>query len=115
MKEIKAYIRPDRIRRVADALIKRGMLDITIGHVEEIGDGRNSKHSKISIITQKLYSLTVKLETLCSDEEAPEIVALIQQEGHTGQEGDGVVFVLDVSEVVNVRTGIHGEEALAQI
>ena len=115
MKEIKAYLRPDRVKKVVDALIKKGLLDIAINTVEKIGVGKDSKHLRMSLITHKLFSRTIKLEAICTDEEAPQLVKLIQKKGHTGLEGDGVIFVVDVSEVINVRTGTNGEKTLAKV
>ena len=54
----------------------------------------------------------VKLEIVCSDEDAMRFMRIIQEYGHTGESGDGRVFLTSVEAAVNIRTGEEGEAAL---
>lgn len=49
---------------------------------------------------------------VCADKDLQSLVRTIVDECHTGERGDGMVFVTDVSDAMRIRTGAHGEEAL---
>ena len=112
MKEIKAYIRPDMIERVVDALDEAGISGMTVIHVQAIGAGSDPAHQKLSVELARKYSQVVKLEIICEDEEGEQFLELICRSGRTGQKGDGMVFVSDVAEALSIRTGRRGVEAL---
>ena len=54
----------------------------------------------------------IKLEVVVSDDRVDEIVDVIQRHAHTGNSGDGKIFVLPVADAVKIRTNVHGESAL---
>lgn len=113
MKEIKAYIRPEIVERVVDALEEAGISGMTVIHVQALGAESDPERQKLSMELARKYSHVVKLEIICADEEEPKFVELIRQQGHTGQRGDGMIFVSEVNQAVSIRTGRHGVEALS--
>jgi nitrogen regulatory protein PII len=106
MKEIKAVIRPSRFDAVLDALHEH--LDLPGVTVSEVrGFGRtvarsdNPEDAPVQFGTAEM----VKLECVVNDDDVDIVVGLIQQAAHTGNVGDGKIFVYDVERVVKVRTG----------
>ncbi|MGH7475699.1 MAG: P-II family nitrogen regulator [Longimicrobiales bacterium] len=112
MKEIKAYIRPERVENVVNALRDAGLPHFTITHVRSAGTGVDPHQRRMSLETGGWYTEKAKLEFVCSAGEVDELVGLIQREGRTGEPGDGVVFVSDIERAVKIRTGQEGRSAL---
>lgn len=114
MKEIKAYFRPQFIDPVMDALEQNGARDLTVIRVDAFGplaDAATDEHRFVRKYAEK-YSAVVKLELVCRDEDATRFAEVIQQHAHTGQHGDGRIFIGAVEEAVNIRTGETGSKAL---
>lgn len=124
MKEIKAIIQPFMLTRVVTALHKiEGLPGITISDIKGFGKSRGKKSSFSGIppeaeendnIEEGIYEFVpkVKIEIVVLDEIAEQIVDTIQQNAHTGNTGDGKIFVVDVENVVKIRTNERGEIAL---
>ncbi len=113
MKEIKAYIKPHMLSKVTRALQKvEGLTGMSVIDVRGFGRGR-AKGAADSTGEDLLdYSLRVKIEIVCKDERAEEIVSLIEKTAHTGLRGDGKVFVTPVETAVRISTGERGENAV---
>ena len=114
MKEIKAYFKPQFVDPVVEALEKVGARDLTVIRVDAFGplaDEDAAKHHWVHKYNDK-YSGVVKLELVCRDEDTSRFADVIRQHAHTGQHGDGRVFVAPVEEAVNIRTGEIGSQAL---
>lgn len=114
MKEIKAYFRPEYVDSVVAALETAGAKDLTVLHVDAVGpmaDADTDRHHFLRRYAEK-YSAVVKLELVCRDEDAAGFVEVIRRTAHTGQHGDGRIFVAKVIEAVNIRTGATGLSAL---
>ncbi len=110
MKEIKAFIRPDRFGAVLDALHEHPELPgVTLCEVRGFGRtvGRTSRRegTRVRYGTTKMF----KLECVVNDEEVDAVTQLIQQAAHTGNVGDGKIVVLDVERTVQIRTGARLE------
>jgi len=105
MKLLKTIIRPEKLEEVKDALARLNVTGMTVTEVR--GHGRQKGHKAIYRGTE--YSVTllpkVKLELVVTDERADEILKTIMNTARTGQIGDGRVFVLNVNDGYNVRTG----------
>jgi len=105
MKLLKTIIRPEKLEEVKDALARLNVTGMTVTEVR--GHGRQKGHKAIYRGTE--YSVTllpkVKLELVVTDERADEILKTIINTARTGQIGDGRVFVLNVNDGYNVRTG----------
>jgi nitrogen regulatory protein P-II 1 len=105
MKLLKAIIRPEKIEQVKDALTELHLTGMTVTEVR--GHGRQKGHKAIYRGTE--YSVTllpkVMLDLVIPDERVDEVLKKIIATARTGEIGDGRVFVLDVHDGYNVRTG----------
>ena len=113
MREIKAYIRPERVETVVTELSDAGVEHLTITHVRAFGSGVDPGHRNMSLEAGRWYTETAKLELVCMEPDANDLVRLIEAAARTGQPGDGIVFVLPVERAVKVRTGAEGRKALS--
>jgi nitrogen regulatory protein P-II 1 len=105
MKLLKSIIRPDKLEDVKETLTQLNVSGMTITEVR--GHGRQKGHKAVYRGTE--YSVTllpkVMLELVVPDERAEEIIRTIITTARTGEIGDGRVFVINVEEGYNVRTG----------
>ena len=113
MKKIEAIIRPEKLDEVKQALADKGYIGLNIVGVTGRGvqkgivhAGRSGQPYSVDMLPQ------VKLETVIADENADEVVQIIQQAAWTGNIGDGKIFVLPVEQAIRVRTGERGEVAV---
>jgi nitrogen regulatory protein PII len=81
---------------------------------ETKGFGRQKGHVEIYRGTsyEVKFIPKLKIEVAVPDGSLEEIITIIQKAAHTGEIGDGKIFVYDLKEVIRIRTGEHGEEAL---
>ena len=112
MREIKAYLRKERVDAVVHALRSAGVTHMTVNHVRSLGSGVDPKHFGISFETGTTYTEKAKLEFVCSEPDVDDLIRLIQANGRTGESGDGIIFVSPVDRAVKIRTGMEGREAL---
>lgn len=112
MREIKVYVRPERVADVVSALADAGVAHLTMSHARSVGSGVDPKHWGLSAEAGVRYSKMAKLELICSESEVDRLVALIRAHARTGAPGDGLVFVSPVDRAVKIRTGATGLEAL---
>ncbi len=112
MKKIEAIIRPHKLDEVRDALQEAGFRGLTVSEVK--GYGRQMGHNEIYRGSEYTINFLpkVKVEIVCSDDKADKAVDLIVKYARTGEVGDGKIFILPVEEVIRVRTGEVGEDAL---
>lgn len=112
VKMISAVIKHFKLDDVKDALSQAGIQGMTVTEVK--GFGRQKGH--IEIYRGSSYEVRfipkIKIDVAVSDDKLEEIVDIIQRSAHTGEIGDGKIFVYDLREVVRIRTGERGEEAL---
>ena len=113
MKKIEAIIRPLRLEAVKTALAEAGLSGLTLSDVR--GCGRASGQ-RPDFFRGEAYVLRlppkVKLELIVRDADAEEAVQIILEQARTGEEGDGKIFVLPMSEARRIRTGEEGEGVL---
>ena len=105
MKEIKAIIRPFKLLKVLAALKEiKSLPGITISEV--IGFGKDEINTNdIKIIENKIVSVPrTRLEIVVNDEMVDEVLNTIQKIAHTGNSGDGKIFVSNIDEVLKIRT-----------
>ena len=113
MVEIRAVLRTDRLSRVLHALEKGGVLRSTVNHVHGVGAGVDPAESRFSVAEEGGdYMDKVLVRVLCRDERWTEVVDVIAEAGRTGKRGDGIISVHPVLDVVSIRTGRRGAEAL---
>ncbi len=106
MREVKAIIRANLLNAVLDALQAHPQLPgVTVSRVR--GFGRAVGRSQSAEETPVKYGTTVmtKLECVVNDDLLDSVIDIIQKAAHTGNPGDGKIFVYDVREVVEIRTG----------
>ncbi len=112
MKKIEAIIKPFKLDEVKEALNEKGIQGITVTEVK--GFGRQKGHTELYRGAEYVVDFLpkIKLEIVVSEEVVSDIVNTIIEAAKTGRIGDGKVFVLPVDEVVRIRTGEKGEEAI---
>jgi nitrogen regulatory protein P-II 2 len=112
MKLVIAIIKPFKLDEVRDALSAIGVQGMTVSEVR--GFGRQKGQTEIYRGAE--YTMTMvpkmKLEIAIPDGMVASVVETIQHNAHTGQIGDGKLFVLDLDQVLRIRTGETNEEAL---
>ena len=112
MKKIEAIIKPFKLDDVKEALSEIGIYGMTVTEVN--GYGRQKGHKEIYRGAEYVVDFVpkIKLEIVVSDDRADETVDTVRASANSGKIGDGKIFVLPVEQVVRVRTGETGTEAL---
>jgi len=112
MKKVEAVIKPFKLDEVKEALSAVGVQGITVSEVK--GFGRQKGHTELYRGAEYVVDFLpkVKLEIIVKDEMVTQAVETIMKAAKTGRIGDGKIFVLPVEEVVRIRTGERGPDAL---
>ncbi len=112
MKKIEAIIKPFKLDDVKEALNEIGIKGMTISEVK--GYGRQKGHKEIYRGAEYVVDFIpkVKLEIIVEAIQVDTVVTRIREAANTGKIGDGKIFVLPVEEVIRVRTGEQGKEAI---
>lgn len=112
MKLIVAVIKPFKLEDVRSALAKANVKGMTVSEVQ--GYGRQSGHTEVyrGAEYQTQFVPKLKLELVVDDAVASELVDLIVETAKTDKIGDGKVWVLEVEDLVRVRTGERGVDAV---
>lgn len=113
MKEIKAIIQPFMLHHVIEALKETPDLPgVTVSEVQGFGKNR-ARDAQHKVVEDSIgYAKKVKLEIVVPDDRVEAVVAVIEGHARTGGAGDGKIFVLTVDEVVRIRNGERGEQAI---
>ena len=113
MKEIKAIIRPFKLLEVTEELHKiEGLPGVTVSDIKGFGKSR-AKNAKDKIVYEMVEFIPrIKLEVVVHDEMVDDVVNVIQKFAHTGNTGDGKIFVINVEEIVKIRTNERGRDAI---
>ena len=112
MKKIEAIIKPFKLDEVKEALQEVGLQGITV--TEAKGFGRQKGHTEHyrGVEYKAEFQPKLKLEILVRDDQAAECTRAIQEAAKTGKFGDGKIFISNVDDVLRIRTGDRGEQAL---
>jgi nitrogen regulatory protein P-II 2 len=112
MKLIIAIIKPFKLDDVREALSEVGVTGMTV--TETKGFGRQKGHSELYRGAEYVVDFLpkVKLEVAVADDKAEEVVSTITKAANSGKIGDGKIFVIGLEEVIRIRTGETGNEAL---
>ena len=112
MKKIEAIIKPFKLDEVKERLSAAGEHGLTVTEVK--GFGRQKGHTELYRGAEYVVDFLpkTKLEILAPEESVDDIIDAIMTAAHTGRIGDGKIFVLPVEDVVRIRTGEHGKDAL---
>lgn len=112
MKLISAIIRPFKLDEVREALSDAGVSGITVTEVK--GFGRQKGHTELYRGAEYVVDFLpkVKIEVVVKDADVDRCIEAIIKAAKTGKIGDGKIFVYDLEQVVRIRTGETGNEAL---
>jgi nitrogen regulatory protein P-II 1 len=112
MKKIEAVIKPFKLDEVKEALHEVGLQGITV--LEAKGFGRQKGHTELYRGAEYVVDFLpkVKIEVVCQDEIVERAVEAIMNAARTGRIGDGKIFISTIEEVIRIRTGERGEEAI---
>ena len=113
MKKVEAIIRTERVDSVKDSLVESGFIGLNTVPVTGRGAQRGIVHqgrSGQSIAIDMLPK--TKMELVVGDGDAEKVCEIIIEAARTGEIGDGKIFISNVEEVIRVRTGERGPEAL---
>ena len=112
MKLVTAIIKPFKLQEVREALVNAGIQGLTISEVK--GYGRQKGHTEMYRGAEYAVGTLpkIKLEVLAKDDEVALITETISTSAQTGKIGDGKIFVSSLDEVIRIRTGETGSEAI---
>ena len=112
MKKIEAIIKPFKLDEVKEALNDLGLKGMTV--IEAKGFGRQKGHTELYRGAEYVVDFLpkVKIEVVVDDNLVERAIEAIQQAAKTGRIGDGKIFVYPVDEVIRIRTGERGSEAV---
>jgi nitrogen regulatory protein P-II 1 len=112
MKKIEAIIKPFKLDEVKEALAKEGIQGMTVSEVK--GFGRQKGHTELYRGAEYVVDFLpkIKIELLLDDAAAAKAAGLIEATARTGRIGDGKIFVSPVEDVIRIRTGERGEQAI---
>ena len=112
MKKIEAIIKPFKLDEVKDELNSIGVLGLTVSEVK--GYGRQKGHTELYRGAEYAVDFLpkIKIELVIDDGLVEDAVDAIKNKAHTGRIGDGKIFVTNIEEVIRIRTGEKGKEAI---
>jgi nitrogen regulatory protein PII len=112
MKKIDAIIRPFKLDDVKEALLQAGVKGMTISEVR--GFGRQQGHTELYRGNEYRIDFLpkIKVEIVVDDPILDQVIDIIMKSAHTGQVGDGKIFVTTIDDVIRIRTGESGDEAI---
>ena len=112
MKKIEAIIKPFKLDEVKDALAEVGVQGMTVTEVKGFGrtGGKKEVYRGSAYVVD--FVPKVKLEIIVTDDAVRQVVATITDAARTGRIGDGKIFVTPVDEIIRIRTGETGEDAI---
>jgi len=115
MKEIKAFIRRERVNQTVKELELAGAPGITVTEVHPVGYGYQPNYfapHDADELEMYAYLAIVKLEVVCADENLEKLLQVVQKTSHTGDAGDGMIFISNITDAIRIRDGGRGEKVL---
>jgi len=112
MKKVEAIIKPFKLDEVKEALSGVGIHGITVSEVK--GFGRQRGHTELYRGAEYVVDFLpkVKLEIIVKEDQVAAVLEAVAEAAKTGRIGDGKIFVTNIEEVVRIRTGETGENAI---
>lgn len=112
MKKIEAVVRHFKLDDIKNGLMSCGVAGMTITEVK--GFGRQKGHTEMYRGNEYAIDFVpkVKIEVIVPDDKLDEVIESIMTKAQTGQMGDGKIFVTDLQEVIRIRTGESGADAV---
>ena len=113
MKKIEAIIKPFKLDEVKDQLNELGVMGLTVSEVK--GYGRQKGHTELYRGAEYAVDFLpkIKIELIVSDDIASDVIETIKKKAHTGRIGDGKIFISNIDEVIRIRTGESGKDAIS--
>ena len=112
MKLVSAIIKPFKLQEVRESLVESGVIGLTVSAVK--GYGRQKGHTEMYRGAE--YSVDtlpkMRLDILIDDENVGSVIETITKSASTGKIGDGKIFVTNIEEIVRIRTGETGSDAI---
>jgi nitrogen regulatory protein P-II 1 len=112
MKKVEAIVRHFKLEEVKDALTEAGVQGMTVSEVRGFGRQKGHKEQYRGAEYTVDFLPKVKMEVVVSDDQLQTVIDTIVKSARTGQLGDGKIFVTDLEQMVRIRTGETGAEAL---
>jgi nitrogen regulatory protein P-II 1 len=112
MKKVEAIIQPFRLEAVKEALHEISVQGMTVTEVKGFGRQKGIREVYRGMEYQVDFLPKVKMEIVTSDDKADKVVETVINNARTGRIGDGKIFVYPVAEVIRIRTGEKGDEAV---
>jgi nitrogen regulatory protein P-II 1 len=112
MKKVEAIIKPFKLDDVKESLSNLGVKGLTVSDVKGFGRQRGHREVYRGAEYQVDFVSKIKIEVVMEDEMVAEVVKLIQEKAKTGQIGDGKIFIIPVEDVIRIRTGETGKDAI---
>lgn len=112
MKKVEAIIKPFKLDEVKDALNDVGILGLTVSEVK--GYGRQKGHTELYRGAEYAVDFLpkIKIELIIEDSLLDDVIEAIKSKAQTGRIGDGKIFVYNVDEIIRIRTGETGKNAI---
>ncbi len=112
MRYLLAYIPPDVLHRVKDSLVGKHIHGMSVSEARGFGQEHDASHPEHREFVGVELTKKIRVEIICHDEEVEGVLNSIYVAAHTGQSGDGKVFVLPVLDALRLKTGERGPAAL---
>ena len=112
MQKIEAIIKPFKLEEVKEGLQQVGLQGMTVSEVK--GFGRQKGHAEIYRGAEYVVDFVpkVKIEVVVDDDMVEKVLDVITKKAHTGDIGDGKIFIYTISNAIRIRTGEQGKEAI---
>ena len=112
MKKIEAIIKPFKLDEVKDALSEVGVQGMTVTEVKGFGrtGGKKEVYRGSAYVVD--FVPKVKVEIIVPNDNLQQVVTVITEAARTGKIGDGKIFITPIDEVIRIRTGETGEDAI---
>ena len=112
MKKIEAIIKPFKLDEVKDAVLKLGVSGITMTEVK--GFGRQKGHKEIYRGAEYVVDFLpkIRLEVVVPVELVSPVVEAIKEKAHTGEIGDGKIFIIPIEKAIRIRTAEEDRDAI---
>ena len=112
MKKIEAVIKPFKLDEVKEALQDMGVQGMTV--LEAKGYGRQKGHTELYRGAEYVVDFLpkMKIEVVVADDQVEQVLETLVNAARTGRIGDGKIFVTDLQDVIRIRTGERGSQAI---
>ena len=112
MKKLECIIRPHKLEEVREALDKIDVHGMTVSEVRGFGRQKGHAEHYRGVEYKAEYQPKLKIEILVRDDQVKEVIKAVQESAKTGKFGDGKISVSHIEDVIRIRTGDRGEQAL---